>query len=68
MTILIEKRESETTVRRADRDGGNPGAILAVIEWLTGDEYNALDEAGLISGVGRRLRGLGVPVDRLTAS
>lgn len=66
MTVLIEKRESETTARRVDRDGGNAGAILAVIEWLTGDECNALDEAGLISGVGRRLRGLGVPVDRLT--
>ncbi len=44
----------------------NTTAVLDLIEWLTGDECHALDEAGLVSGLGRRLRALGVPVDRLT--
>ena len=44
----------------------NTTAVLDLIEWLTGDECHALDEAGLVSGLGRRLRTLGVPVDRLT--
>ncbi|NKF33048.1 adenylate/guanylate cyclase domain-containing protein, partial [Pseudomonas sp. BGM005] len=42
------------------------GALLAIIEWLSGDECHALDEAGLVSGLGRRLQALGLPVDRLT--
>jgi adenylate cyclase len=46
--------------------GRNTTAVLDLIEWLTGDECHALDEAGLVSGLGRRLRALGVPVDRLT--
>jgi adenylate cyclase len=44
----------------------NTTAVLGLIEWLTGDECHALDEIGLVSGLGRRLRALGVPVDRLT--
>lgn len=42
------------------------GALLAIIEWLSGDECHALDEAGLVSGLGRRLQALGLPVDRMT--
>ncbi|MGO7631760.1 adenylate/guanylate cyclase domain-containing protein, partial [Rhizobium ruizarguesonis] len=41
------------------------GALLSIIEWLSGDECHALDEAGLVSGLGRRLQALGLPVDRL---
>jgi adenylate cyclase len=43
-----------------------PASILSVLEWLSGDECHAIDEAGLISGLGRRLRQMGLPVDRLT--
>ncbi|WP_037148844.1 adenylate/guanylate cyclase domain-containing protein [Rhizobium freirei] len=46
--------------------GISTAATLSLIEWLTGDECHALDEAGLISGLGRRLRALGLPIDRLT--
>jgi adenylate cyclase len=38
---------------------------LSIIEWLAGDECHALDDAGLIAGVGRRLRSAGLPIDRL---
>jgi adenylate cyclase len=41
-------------------------ALLTLLEWLSGDECHALDEAGLVSGLGRRLQALGLPVDRLT--
>lgn len=44
----------------------DPGSILSVLEWLSGDECHAIDEAGLISGLGRRLRQIGLPVDRMT--
>ncbi|WP_442209915.1 adenylate/guanylate cyclase domain-containing protein [Rhizobium sp. RAF36] len=42
------------------------GSILSVLEWLSGDDCHSIDEAGLISGLGRRLRQIGLPVDRLT--
>ena len=42
------------------------GSILSVLEWLSGDECHAIDEAGLIAGLGRRLSEIGLPVDRLT--
>ncbi|MFT3998817.1 MAG: adenylate/guanylate cyclase domain-containing protein [Rhizobium sp.] len=48
------------------RSGINTTATLNLIEWLTGDECHALDEAGLVAGLGRRLQVLGLPVDRLT--
>lgn len=48
------------------RGSGSPTSILALIEWLSSDECHALDEAGLTFGLGRRLRNLGLPVDRLT--
>ncbi|MEK1889046.1 MAG: adenylate/guanylate cyclase domain-containing protein [Phyllobacterium sp.] len=41
-------------------------SVLTMIEWLSGDECHSLDEAGLISGLGRRLQAVGLPVDRLT--
>jgi adenylate cyclase len=43
-----------------------PHAVLSLIEWLSGDECHALDEADLVFGLGRRLRDLGLPIDRLT--
>lgn len=44
----------------------DPNSILSVLEWLSGDECHAIDEAGLISGLGRRLQAIGLPIDRLT--
>ncbi len=39
--------------------------IVAIVEWLSGNECHELDDAGLIAGLGRRLRAAGLPVDRL---
>lgn len=41
-------------------------SVLSVLEWLAGDECHAIDEAGLIAGLGKRLRQIGLLVDRLT--
>lgn len=46
---------------------GSPSAVTtALIEWLAGDECHELDDAGLAAGLGQRLRGAGLPIDRLT--
>ena len=39
---------------------------FGLIEWLSGEECRAADEAGLIEGLARRLRRLPLPVDGLT--
>lgn len=38
---------------------------LSIVEWLSGDACHALDDAGMIAGLGCRLRAAGLPVDRL---
>ncbi len=53
----------QRTIRRRSVD---PNSMLSVLEWLSGDECHATDEAGLIAGLGRRLQGMGLPIDRLT--
>jgi adenylate cyclase len=62
MNILTERWRPPVAI-------GDPAlrrsAILAVIEWLVGDECHAVDDAGLITGLGRRLRAAGLPLDRL---
>lgn len=40
--------------------------ILDIVEWLAGDDCHAMDEAAFIAGLGRRLRSVGLPIDRLT--
>lgn len=45
---------------------GRSAAILAMIEWLSGEECHETDDAGLIAGLGQRLRAAGLPLDRLT--
>lgn len=40
--------------------------LLMLIEWLSGDECHAVDDAGLVSALGKKLRALGVPLDRMT--
>jgi adenylate cyclase len=66
MTMLLDTLETATLNSKLTRTGVSTAATLSLIEWLTGDECHALDDAGLVSGLGRRLRALGVPVDRLT--
>ena len=44
---------------------GSP-AVVGIIEWLSGNECHELDDAGLIAGLGQRLRAAGLPIDRLT--
>jgi len=44
---------------------GRTHEFFDIIEWLSGDECHDLAEAGLASGLGRRLRAAGLPVDRL---
>lgn len=46
------------------RSQGQP--ILEIVEWLTGNECHELDDAGLVAGLGLRLRRMGLPIDRLT--
>jgi adenylate cyclase len=43
-----------------------PASILAIVEWLSSNECHELDDAGLIAGLGRRLRAAGLPVDRIS--
>ncbi|NTF46229.1 adenylate cyclase [Rhizobium sp. AC27/96] len=66
MTMLLDVPEAATPNPKAPHVGINTAATLTLVEWLTGDECHALDEAGLVFGLGRRLRALGLPVDRLT--
>lgn len=53
-------------MKTPDRPSGGSPAIIEAIEWLTGDECHELDDAGLVAGLGRRLRAAGLPLDRLT--
>jgi adenylate cyclase len=41
-------------------------AVLDIVEWLSGNECHELDDAGMVAGLGLRLRKIGLPVDRLT--
>lgn len=66
MTMLLDTPRTTTPGAKAAQIGVSTAATLNLIEWLTGDECHALDEVGLVSGLGRRLQALGVPVDRLT--
>jgi adenylate cyclase len=52
MTDLSDRNPTERTA-------------LTIIEWLAGDECHELDDAGLIAGLGHRLRSAGLPIDRL---
>lgn len=37
-----------------------------LLEWLSGDECHAVDDAGLVSALGKKLRALGIPLHRMT--
>ena len=66
MTSTIHAPDTSRFLPRAAGSAVSAGALLSIIEWLSGDECHALDEAGLVSGLGRRLQALGLPVDRVT--
>ncbi|MDO3432555.1 adenylate/guanylate cyclase domain-containing protein [Rhizobium sp. CBN3] len=66
MTSAIHAPVADRFRPQAAGNAVSTGALLSIIEWLSGDECHALDEAGLVSGLGRRLQALGLPVDRLT--
>jgi adenylate cyclase len=66
MTYTAERSIAGDNAEKPVRRAFSTNAVLALIEWLSGDECHSLDEAGLISGLGRRLQTLGLPVDRLT--
>jgi adenylate cyclase len=46
-------------------EGKQASGVFDVICWLCGDACHDLDDADLISGLGRRLQSLGLPIDRL---
>ncbi|MBB3316918.1 adenylate cyclase [Rhizobium sp. BK176] len=66
MNRIAQIDEAENRMAKADRMAGSTNSLLSLIEWISGDECHALDEPGLISGLGRRLQALGLPIDRLT--
>jgi hypothetical protein len=41
------------------------GGHSSILEWLVGDECHELDDAGLVAGLGTRLRAAGLPIDPL---
>ncbi|MGK9168811.1 adenylate/guanylate cyclase domain-containing protein [Inquilinus limosus] len=43
----------------------DPSRVSDLIEWLSGDECHAAADTAMLEGLGRRLRALGLPVDRL---
>jgi adenylate cyclase len=47
-----------------DRSGNSRASDI--IEWLTGDASHALDDAGLLAGLGERLIAIGLPLARVT--
>jgi adenylate cyclase len=66
MSTVAQIEDADISATKIDRSMVNANSLLSVIEWLSGDECHALDEAGLIASFGRRLRALGLPLDRLT--
>jgi hypothetical protein len=61
-TALSQKTASE----RGARQGRIPGWIRSLTEWLTGDAYHSLDDAGLLTGLGEGLLPVISPVARVT--
>ena len=66
MTLLHDMPKTAPVSSSVTHCGVNTATTLNLIEWLTGDECHALDDAGLVGGLGRRLQALGLPIDRLT--
>ncbi|HVJ43056.1 MAG TPA: adenylate/guanylate cyclase domain-containing protein [Dongiaceae bacterium] len=64
MQDLGEK--SSRKYRKGDSAPVKTQAVLEIVEWLASNDCHELDDAGLIAGLGLRLRKIGLPVDRLT--
>jgi adenylate cyclase len=65
--MLLPLEEKPLAARRTDKLMSVPDVapVSQIIEWLAGDDCHSMDEGGLISGLGDRLRAIGVPIDRL---
>jgi adenylate cyclase len=71
---MSEAKEHATMVGESGKSASPPAsggcassaAMVALIEWLAGDECHALDDAGLAAEFGGRLCAAGLPIDRLT--
>ncbi len=57
---------SGITLRSQSEQTSATASALAIIEWLGGNECHDLDDAALVSELGRRLCLAGLPLDRLS--
>ncbi len=65
MTITMQNHSTRKD-KGAIALNADQSSVLSILEWLSGDECHSVDEAGLIAGLGKRLRQIGLPIDRLT--
>lgn len=65
MTMLATSQGKQPAVTSRSDPSFTRSAIFDVVEWLTSDECHNIADAGLIAGLGRRLRFMGLPIDRL---
>lgn len=56
MTTAIYAPDTDRLQPKAAGHAVSVGALLSIIEWLSGDECHALDEAGLVSGLAAGFR------------
>lgn len=63
--MIAESRKFGSLPATCSRSDSSAVAV-ELIEWLAGDECHELDDAGLATEFGRRLRAVGLPIDRLT--
>src|SRR5271167_141626 len=48
------------------RIGPHPdGPAAEIVQWLAGEEFYEIDDAGLVAGLGHRCRAVALPLDRL---
>ena len=63
--MIATPNDCEQSTNPQNGSPADLSAVLESIEWLTGDESHDLDAQGLITGLGLRLRRIGIPLDRL---
>ena len=60
MAFQCKERSKEAMKNRTTQSDA-----IDVARWLSSDECHELDDANMMSGLGQRLRSLGMPIDRL---